>query len=118
MKNQSIALDLKVWRRKAGLTQVDLAHLLSASPSRVSQIEAGGSLPRPDELLALSLIYGKPLNALVSGLLDNVAYGLVGRLRRMPPAPKNWRAGFNRAHTLSGLARRLETFNDGKHDRA
>lgn len=113
MKNQTIALDLKAWRRKAGLTQADLAHLLGTDRARICDIEKGRLLPAADQLIALSLIYGKPADMLLSGLLDVTVDSLVERLRTLARVAEEDEApGFNRAHTLSNLARRLEVVSN------
>lgn len=113
MKNQSIALDLKVARRKAGLLQSDLAHLLGIDRRRVRRLEQGEQLPTVCEVLALSFVYGKPIEALTAGLIDELIGQLVARLRTLPEAAataedEDDEPGFNRAHTLAELARRLE----------
>lgn len=64
----SLALDLKVARRKAGLTQSDLAHLLEIKKSRVSKIERGMKQYRFREIVALSLIYDRSLYQLAEPL--------------------------------------------------
>ncbi|MEX0957313.1 MAG: helix-turn-helix transcriptional regulator [Rhizobiaceae bacterium] len=102
-------MDLKVSRRKAGLLQADVAHLLGIERARVCDFEKGRLLPAADQLVALSIVYGKSLDALLSGLIDDTVDNLVERLRTMPKAADADEAlGFNRAHTLSDLSRRLE----------
>ncbi|WP_127520010.1 helix-turn-helix transcriptional regulator [Mesorhizobium sp. Z1-4] len=109
MKNQSIALDLRAWRRKAGLLQADVAHLLGIERARICDMEKGRLLPTADQLVALSLIYGKSLDALLAGFLDETVDSLVERLQRLPAAASTGeKPGFNRAHRLSDLSRRLE----------
>lgn len=109
MKNQSVALDLKVSRRKAGLLQADLAHLLGVDKRRICDLEKGRTLPTVDEITALSLIYGKPLESLLAGLLDEAIDRLAARLQTLPrAADAQEEPGFNRAQMLADLARRLE----------
>lgn len=109
MKEQnSVALDFRVARNKAGLRQVDCAHLLGVHETRISQIESGRILPTILETAILSVVYGKPMESLLSGLLDEIVDNLTSRLRTMPPASADRRETFNRAHTLSRLARQLE----------
>ena len=109
MTNKSIALDLKVARRKTGLRQVDLAHLLAIDKQRVCRLERGETLPTVGEVAALSFVYGKPMEALLSGLVDATIVNLAARLRTLPDAADGGEEpGFNRAHTLAELARRLE----------
>lgn len=111
-KNKKIAADLQAWRRRAGLSQADLAHLLSVHISKVSDMETGATRPNLNDLVRMSLIFGKPLDLMASALVDANAYCLITRLGKMPRAPRRWRKGSTRANTLSGLARRLEGYND------
>jgi len=109
MKEQNgVALDFKVARNKAGLRQVDVAHLLGVQEARISQIENGKALPTALETAMLSIIYGRKIESLLSGLRDEVVDGLTERLQTVPPVPRDLPETFNRLHTLSELARRLE----------
>lgn len=108
MNHESIALDIKVARQKSGLRQVDCAHLLGVSETRVSAIENGRSLPNVREIATLSVVYGKPIESLLAGLLDETINSLVANLRSVPKVGNDTRGTFNRAHTLSQLAIRLE----------
>lgn len=116
MQNKNVALHLQVQRKKAGLLQSDLAHLLAIHPSRMSLFENGRSEPSLSEIAALSLIYGKPIENLLHDIFHDVVGNLISRLRTLPPVEQNCRGTFNRAHTLSQLAIRLETqtkYQDG-----
>lgn len=112
MKKNIIAVDLQAARRKAGLRQVDCAHLLDTDQQRISAIECGRAEPNAREAAALSLVYGKPMESLLSGALDEAVGGLVKKLRRMPKAPADTRCTFNRTHTLQQLAIRLEVISN------
>lgn len=114
MKND-IALRLKVSRRKAGLTQGDCAHLLAVHPSKISLMENGKVLPTVHEASILALVYGKPLDALLSGSLIEAQQGLSERLGTMPPCPRLWLGRFNRHYTLNALAVRLEALYAYEH---
>ena len=114
-RDKSIAHDLRVARQKAGLRQVDCAHLLGVAESRISQLETGRSLPTTKQLAMLSIVYGKPMEALTSGFLDEILAGLIGRLETMPPVRQDTTETFNRTHTLSELAVRLEVLTSRRH---
>ncbi len=118
MENHNIALDLVTARRKAGLLQVDCAHLLDIHPTRVSMIESGKSQPTIEEAAALSLIYGMSLDSFLAGLRDELVDHLVQQLTTLPPVSENRKMTFNRAHTLSQLAIRLEALADAQHGAA
>lgn len=117
MKNHNLALDFKVARHKAGLRQLDCAHLLGVHKTRISNIESGRSMPTVLEAATLSLVYGKPMESLLVGLLDETIDNLIPRLRSMPTAPKVLATTFNRVHTLSQLAIRLEALTTSEHGR-
>ena len=57
------ALDLRLARKKSGLTQRDCAHLLNVHASKVSALEHGKQLPTLIEICTLSLIYGRSFEA-------------------------------------------------------
>lgn len=103
-----VALDLRATRRKAGLRQRDCAHLMGVTESRVSQMETGTSPPTAEQALVLSIIYGKPMEVLAAGALDEVVDTLVDRLMTIPSVVRTTSETFNRAYTLSNLAVRLQ----------
>jgi transcriptional regulator with XRE-family HTH domain len=115
MKHE-FALDLKVERRKAGLSQGDVAHLLDVHPSKVSLIEAGRTVPSLKDICALTVLYGKSFESLFYGMLKKTAGELKGRFHRMPDAPKRWLPTFNRKASLGGLAERLEAITPDHHE--
>lgn len=106
-----IALRLKVLRRKGGLTQNDCAHLLGTDRLHVSAIEVGAVTPEVSELALLAIVYGKPMDALASGAIEEARRRLAKRLGTLPPAPRVWLNRFNRHHTLNALAVRLEALS-------
>jgi transcriptional regulator with XRE-family HTH domain len=103
----SFALDLKVTRRKAGLAQEDLAHLLGVDKSTVSKIERGVRPIMLPELCALAFIYGKRTDQLLASLWSDTAADLAVRLQALPTPKSQWISAFNRQRTLKGLAERL-----------
>ena len=112
------ALDLKVARRKSGLTQGDCAHLLDVHPSKISLLESGKALPGIKDICALSLVYGRSFESLFSSIVASANRQLRDRLRTMPAAPKRWLGNFNRRNTLSAVADRLETLTDEDYEAA
>lgn len=112
------ALDLKVARRKSGLTQIDCAHLLGAHPSKISLLESGKSLPSVRDICLLILIYGKSFESLFGGIFVDARHDLRERLKTMPSAPKRWLGRFNRHSTITSLAQRLDALIDEDYGRA
>lgn len=54
-------------RRSKGLTQLELAEMLSVSRQAVSRWEVGTAVPSLDNLVSLSEVYGMPLDDLIQG---------------------------------------------------
>ena len=68
----AFAQDLKVARRKSGLSQLDCGHLLDINQQRMSQLENGKSLPTIPEICSLSLIYGRSFESLFGSVFLEV----------------------------------------------
>ena len=58
---------LTALRKEKGLSQLELAEALGVSRQAVSRWEVGASAPGTENLLALSRLYGVPLDELVGG---------------------------------------------------
>jgi transcriptional regulator with XRE-family HTH domain len=115
MKNE-FGLDLKVQRRKSGLTQGDAAHLLSVHPSKVSLLESGKVMPSFKDICALTLVYGRSFETLFLNMWTKTARELRHRLSAMPDAPKRWLGGFNRRTTLTEIADRVDAITQKDHE--
>lgn len=105
--HDEFAVDLKVARRKSGLSQADCAHLLGVDPSVVSKFEAGKAAPSVTQLTILYLVFGDGARTLWSGLVASLQAQLGERLASMPACPANWPDQLNRRNTLNALADRL-----------
>lgn len=101
------ALDLRLARRKAGYTQGDVAHLLSGHQSLVSELEQGHRRPSLEQIIELSLIYGRSFESFFGALLAERQQVLLNRLERLPEIAKSTAHTFNRARSLKHLQRRL-----------
>jgi transcriptional regulator with XRE-family HTH domain len=101
------ALDLRLARRKAGYTQKDIAHLLSSHQSLVSDFEQGRKQPNLEQIIELSLIYGRSFESFFSGLMDTCHNQLRKRLERLPSLRKQTAETFHRASSLKRLKHRL-----------
>ena len=115
MHKQEVAADLKCSRREAGLTGLDVAHLLEVDPARVSRLENGHSLPSTRELCKLTLIYGKVPDHLLSRATCSTAPELKERVESLPPEPLGWEKRDQRLDTLNALAERLRDLTNGGH---
>ena len=105
------SLDLKVARRKSGLSQADCAHLLGVDPSRLSKLEGGKSTPSIYELSLLCFVFDTPSSTVYDRILASLALALGERLTSMPKCPENWPDQYNRRSTLNTLAEKLETLS-------
>jgi len=107
--------DLKVARKKSGLTQADCGHIIGGSVNKMSQIERGQRLPSIREVCALSLIYGRSFESLFGEVFRQVRKDLAENLESLPVPKKNWPGGYNRSSTLDALAQRLSEESQFNH---
>lgn len=112
---KDFALDLKVARRKSGLTQADCAHLMGKSSSKVCQLEKGYRTPGLKEICTLSLIYGKSFESLFGAIFTDIRKELTENLAMLPNPSEGWSGSLNRKHTLDRLERDLAAHIEG-HD--
>lgn len=101
------ALDLRHARRKAGYTQGDVGHLLASHQSAVSDLEHGKTRPTLDQIIELSLIYGRSFESFFAELMTERHKALKTRLRSLPDLGKQTAHTFNRDGSLERLKRRL-----------
>lgn len=101
------ALDLRLARRKSGFTQRDVAHLLGAHQTLVSELERGHQLPTLEQIVTLSLIYGRSFESLFSALVRAARERLQQRIVHMPVGVRSYVGTFNRDASIERLARRL-----------
>jgi transcriptional regulator with XRE-family HTH domain len=104
---QQFAQDLRLARRKAGLTQADLAHLLGTSTREISAFENGSRLPGLPQLCELSLIYGRSFEALFAELMERGKDRLRQRLPSLPELKRPDVSTFNRENTLRRIERQV-----------
>ena len=107
LMSTGIALDLRAARRKAGYTQDDIAHLLDHHQSHVSDLEQGHERPKLEEIVALSLIYGRSFEILFDDLMEESREALLPRVETLPVGRTVSVATFNRSRSLKKLRRRL-----------
>ena len=85
---------LTFYRKRQGLSQIDLADALEVSRQTVSKWETGAALPSAENLLALSKLYGVTVDALLNGETEERAQEqlpelipLAAESPAVPPAP-------------------------------
>ena len=106
--SNNFALDLKIARRKSGLTQSDCGHLLECDPSKISRLEKGEFLPSATDIALLSIIYGKSYDAFCPNVFETVAREISERMLTIPAPTGSWLGRFNRTNTLDNLDARLD----------
>jgi len=102
------SLDLRLARKKAGYTQDDVAHLLAAHQSVVSDLEHGKRRPSLDEIITFSLIYGRSFESFFGEVMAETKEHLTVRLSTLPSPTRETAHTFNRPGSLARLKRRLE----------
>lgn len=101
------ALDLRLARRKSGFTQRDIAHLLGAHITLVSELECGRRRPNLDQIVTLSLIYGRSFESFFAERMKVARDKLRTRILHMPEGVRSYVETFNREASIDRLARRL-----------
>ncbi len=84
-----IAVDLKVFRRRSGLRQADVAHLLGVHRTQVSKFERGVREPSIEHVTILCLIYGLRLPDFCVAARPQFERVLAERLQTLPVAKEN-----------------------------
>lgn len=106
------ALDLRLARRKAGLTQQDTAQLLGVHQSVVSDLERGRLLPTLPQICTLSVIFGRSFESLFSQLMTGAKRAIAGRITLLPSTVRSYVGTFNREASLQRIERRLRADTD------
>ena len=101
------ALDLRLARRKSGFTQKDVAHLLRTNQSLISDLERGRSRPTLEQIIDLSLVYGRSFDSFYEMLVPERRERLTRRLKRLPEEHRTSVYTHNRSMSLKRLKRRL-----------
>ncbi len=109
------ALDLRHARRKSGLSQQDVGHLLSINQSTYSDFERGKIVPSLEQICQLSLIYGRSFQSYFERITSGVKPRLAERLEELPVKQRLGLRVFNRGRTLGRLRLRLKPLSEA-HD--
>ena len=102
------AHDLRLARRKAGYTQGNLAHLLDSHQSVVSDLEQGKRRPSLEQIIELSLIYGRSFESFFGEVMAERRDHLTVRLGSLPDPGRPTAHTFNRDGSLARLRHRLK----------
>ena len=88
MTIKEVKAELKVSRKRTGLTNEDLATLLNIDPARVSRLERERREPTVREMISLCLIYDKDMARLYPRTMAEVWDQLKERIRQIDAQPK------------------------------
>ena len=114
---KEMSLDLKISRKRSGLSGRDLAHLLGCNKERVSKLEHGKARVTTPEIMSLCLIYGRGIDGLFHHTTIPLISNLKCRFSEMPQEPSNWqRKTKERQETLNGLSYRLQELTQQKYE--
>lgn len=105
-------LDLRLARRKAGYTQADIAALLSTHQSTVSDLEGGELRPDLEQIVMLSLIYGRSFEDFFADVMKECTALLQDRVLRLPEEVRDTAHTFNRHRSITRLQNRLKSQGD------
>ena len=100
-----LAVDLRVFRRRSGLSQADVAHLLGVHRSLVSKFEQGVREPSMEHVTFLCLIYGMRAPAFCVAALPQFQMVLAERLTTLPQ--ESGKQTVKRRTTITRLAEQL-----------
>lgn len=101
------ALDLRLARRKSGLTLKDTAHLLDVHPATLSALERGKRTPSVPQVCQLAVIYGRSFQSLFNSESDAARDRVRQQLPSVPQAGPRWLGRVQRDRHLERLSARL-----------
>lgn len=107
------ALDLRLARRKSGLTLRDTAHLLNVHPTTLSALEHGKRVPSVEQICQLACIYGRSFQSLFNEVTEAAKDKLRAQLPNLPEPGKRWLGKFQREKSLTRLSSRLSNSDEG-----
>lgn len=109
---QEFARELRLTRRKAGYTQSDIAHLLNCPQSLISDLENERGTPTLEQIIRLSITFGRSFEAFFENLLEEQRKALWTRLATLPELKRHTAETFNRSHSVKQLRQRLREAED------
>ena len=71
---------IEMHRKRAGLSQAELATLIAVDgPTAIFRMEKGTRIPTLEELLALEIVSGQPIQKLFAGIAESVSDNVAAR---------------------------------------
>ena len=109
------AHDLCAARRRAGLSQRDLAVLLDIGNKGVAALEKGAVPPTVEQLCRLSIIYSRSFSDLYQELTQQARHDLFRNLPDLPERGEDESTTSNRDNTLKRLEKELTAAITKRH---
>jgi transcriptional regulator with XRE-family HTH domain len=96
---QAFSMDLRLARKRSGLSQRDVANLMAIDQSTYSAFERGRTAPNLEQVCALSLIFDRSFLSLFELMIEEVSPRLLERVSGVPrPKPKGPRLETRERH--------------------
>lgn len=100
-------MDLRLARKRSGLSQRDVSRLVAIDQSTYSSFERGLTAPNLEQICMLSLIFDRSFLSLFELMIEEVSPRLIERISSLPrPRPKGPRLEVRDRH-LTRLRRLL-----------
>lgn len=113
MENR-LAVDLRVFRRRSGLSQADVAHFLGVHRSLISKFEQGVREPSMEHVTFLCLLYGTRAPGFCVAALPQFEKTLAERLMTLPK--ESGKQTVKRRTTITRLSEQLAASSDEYDD--
>ena len=110
------ARDLHQARREAGYTQSDIGHLLDCPQSHVSALENGQTSPTLEQIISLSLIFGRSFEPFFETTLRTQRKRLWTRLATLREPTRHTAETFNRPDSIKEFRQRLREADDIEYE--
>lgn len=101
--SKQFAFDLRLARKKSGLMQRDVAHLLGVAQATLSDLENGRYRPSIEHLCTFSLIYSRSFEQFYAEVLDEAREHLRTRIHDIPVSGGDGAESQRRESTLQRL---------------
>jgi transcriptional regulator with XRE-family HTH domain len=112
------ANELRSARKKPGFTQRDLAHLIECHQSTIAAFEKGKSGPTIDQLIAVSVVFGRAFVAVFEELVETAREKLRRNILSLPDSAEWYSLRSRRNASIDDLGRRLKEAQDIAFDDA
>ena len=118
MRHRKLTHYLKTYRKRAGLTQDEVAYLLGyKSGAKISRLERMKRKPTLVDLLGYEVLFRAPVRDLVAGLFEEVERSTVRRIGVLARKIHRRKPGALTEQKLDALALAVRAFNRSEAER-